>query len=519
MKTAYYNGIINTISQGIIEAFVEENGIIIFTGTNEDCLRISDTQVDLNNNYVLPGFNDSHMHLLGYGRYLANVQLHETKSIKEIQMQLMKRLNNNSKWIIGRGFNDDYFYVPGLPSKNDLDYISKSRPICITRCCGHLLVCNSKAIELANVTKNTTIEGGKFDLDKGIFYESAMELIYNAIDSEDEDQITDYIKVAQKELNRYGITSISSDDFMTLSNDYQRPLNVFQRMSLNNELTIRITEQAQFKDLKSFKKFIDVDKDNIKQNDYFKIGPLKLLQDGSLGAKTAALTNGYIDDLNNHGVTIYTENELDEFIKLAYTNNMAVCTHVIGDKALDMVLDSYGKFIDKSNQLNYGLVHVQITRLDQLQRIADMHLHCYIQSIFIDYDSKILNQRVDENLAKISYAFKRLYDTTTISNGSDCPVEFPNVLKGIQLAITRESIDGYGTMNKNEALSLEEALKTFTINGAIANRQNYNIGSLEEGKFADFIVLSNDISKTDIYKIKDISVLKTYINGLLVYEK
>ena len=195
---------------------------------------------------------------------------------------------------------------------------------------------------------------------------------------------------------------------------------------------------------------------------------------------------------------------------------MPFAIHVIGDKALDIVLDTYDKVKIEGNILPNGLVHVQITRPEQLQRIIDNKLHCYIQSIFIDYDGTIVKDRVG-NLADTSYAFKTLYENTNVSNGSDCPVEMPDVIKGIACAVTRKDFNG-DCLNKDEALSVKQAIDSFTINGYKTSLENDDKGKIEVGFKADFVLLDQDLENIDPNEIINTKVKMTIFNGEVVYE-
>lgn len=502
-------------------AFVEDEGKIIFVGSDKEALQYSQDVVDLNGKYVYPGFNDSHMHVVNYGKTLKNVMLTDyTSSLKEM-LEELKRHVKEGQWLLGRGWNHDYFQdVHRFPTREDLDTISQDTPIVITRTCGHVCVANSKAIELACIN-NQDISGGSYDLESGMFKENATFLIYDAIPQPTIEDIKEYILLAQKNLNSYGITSVHSDDFLSATSNYKDALQALEELSQENKLTIRIYEQSQFLHLDSLKEFISNGYHTGIGNEYFKIGPLKMLGDGSLGARTAFLSKPYYDDPNTQGMAVYTQEELKAMFDYAHTHDMQIAIHAIGDGILDWVLEAYVKVLKKHPKENHrhGIVHCQITREDQLKKFENMHLHAYVQTLFLDYDNHIVSQRVDPQIAKTSYHFKTLYETTTLSNGSDCPVEEPIVLKGIQLAITRTSMDGTGPYLPQQALIVKEAIDSYTKNGAYASFEENRKGQIKEGMYCDFVVLDQDILKTDIEHIKDIQVLQTYIAGKKVYQR
>lgn len=500
-------------------ALVEEDGKIIYVGDDLGALKYPGEKIDLNQKFIYPGFNDSHMHLVNYGQSLKNVQLEKyTDSLLALLNELKKHLVKN-KWLIGRGWNHDYFNdIDRFPTRQDLDKISSSEPIVITRACGHVLVANSCAIKIANIT-NEVIEGGSYDLQAGLFKENAMQLIYNKIPNPTIADIKEYILLGQKKLHSYGITSIQSDDLISATCNYQDALTAFEQLVQENKLTVRIYEQVQLSNLDILKEFIKKGYKTGKGDAWFKIGPLKIIGDGSLGARSAYLSEPYYDDQKVQGIYIHTKEEIKKMLDYANKNNMQIAVHAIGDGILDWVIEGYEEALKNNPRKNHrhGIVHCQITRIEQLKKYQQLHLHGYIQSVFLDYDNHIINQRVNPVIARTSYNFKTLQEITTISNGSDCPVEEPNVLKGIQLAVTRTSLDGTGPYLKEQALTRQEAIESFTSGGAYASFEETVKGHIEVGKYCDFVVLSDNILAVDVNKIKDIKVLATYVAGKLVY--
>ncbi len=455
------------------QAFVVENKKFIYVGNNEEALKYKDENsklIDLDEKFVCPGFNDSHMHVLGYGYSLKMINLsrktssleemknaikeyinsnklrenewicgrgwnhdyfndvnrfpttRKTSSLEEMKNAIKEYINSNklreNEWICGRGWNHDYFNdVNRFPTKDDLDEISTEYPICIIRACGHVCVVNSKALELAGINKNTLqIEGGQFDIDEnnepnGIFRENALNLIYNKIPKPDKEDIKNMILKACESLNSYGVTSAQTDDFIVFPGvDYEVIINAYKELANEGKLTVKIYEQAQLAQKEELESFLSkgyttgVGDDYFKigplkllgdgslgartaylnepysddnstlsflskgyttgvGDDYFKIGPLKLLGDGSLGARTAYLNEPYSDDNSTFGICTYTQEQFDEMVEIAHKNNMQVAIHAIGDKAMDMVVNSIEKALDKYPRDNHrhGVVHCQLT--------------------------------------------------------------------------------------------------------------------------------------------------------------
>jgi predicted amidohydrolase YtcJ len=245
-----------------------------------------------------------------------------------------------------------------------------------------------------------------------------------------------------------------------------------------------------------------------------------MLGDGALGARTAYLSKPYADAPDTRGLSVFTQEVFDEMIGYANEKQMQVAVHCIGDACLDMVLHSIEKALDAHprDDHRHGIVHCQITRPDQLQKMANLQLHIYAQSIFLDYDLHIVEDRVGKELAQSSYSWKTLMDKgVTVSNGSDCPVELPNVMGGIQCAVTRRDLKGEGPYLPQEAFTVREALDSFTKAGAKSSFEESIKGEIKPGMLADFVILGKNPFETDADKLKDIPILTTFLAGKPVY--
>ena len=516
------------------EAVGVKGNKIVKVGANEELLNLKNDDtvtVDLEGKAMVPGFNDSHMHLLNYGYSLVQADLIGVKSIDEIneRVKAFIAINNiaDGDWVQGRGWNQDYFNGEKVfPTRYDLDKISKEHPIVVTRTCGHVAVINSKAIEILDLDKEIpVIEGGEIDLDEkglpvGVIRENALGFVKRLIPSHNMEEIKNMIKTAAESLNKEGITSVGSDDFGALSGvDYEVIIQAYKELAENNEINVRIYEQSRFKEYEDVKEFYDKGYKTGTGDERFKIGPLKLMLDGSLGARTAALNGPYSDDENAKGVVTMSQEYLDSLVKLAHENDSHVAIHGIGDRTIDMCLDAIEKVIDGENKLRHGIVHVQITDEDILNRLKELDVLALIQPIFLDYDWKIVRDRVGEEREKTSYNWKTMVDSgVNIACGSDAPVETFNVLKGIYEAVTRKDLEGNPSEGWliDQALTIDEAIYGYTMGGAFASFEEDIKGSIEEGKLADMVVLSEDIKAVHPDEIKDITVDMTIFDGSIV---
>ena len=530
MKTAFYNARVYTGELPLQEALIVENGKFSAVGSNEEILaQEADCVIGLGGKFVCAGFNDSHMHLLNLGQALSVAPLHlYTGSLQEMILCLQQMQPGRGGWIIGRGWNQDFFAdIHRMPNRWDLDQVSKDHPVCAIRACGHAMVVNSKALELLDITaESSQIPGGEIVMEggipNGVLFDNAMDLVYAAVPAPGKEDIKAMLRAACGMLNTNGITSCQSDDYGVFQNVPWQVINeAYQELEADGTLTVRVYEQANFTSLPALSSFTEKGNNTGIGSEFFRIGPLKMLGDGALGARTAYLTIPYADSPDTHGLSVFTPEVFDEMIGYAHEQGMQVAVHCIGDACLDLVLNSIEKALAAHPRADHrhGIVHCQITRPDQLERIAKLGLHVYAQSIFLDYDLHIVNARVGEELANSSYSWKTLMNKgVTVSNGSDCPVELPNVMGGIQCAVTRCDLKAKGPYLPGEAFTVQEALDSFTKAGAKASFEETIKGQIIPGMLADFVVLGENPFDAESSMLKEIPVLAAYLDGRPVYQ-
>lgn len=532
MRTIYYNAAIYTGNLPLMEAFGVEDDVFFFTGSKEEALKqTADRFVDLKGAFVCAGFTDSHMHLLNYGQSLVIAPLYlHTGSLEDILQCLKETAPGPGGWILGRGWNQDYFTdAVRMPNRWDLDKVSADHPVCAVRACGHALSVNRKALEILGITAETAQpEGGQIVIENGvpngIFFDNAMDLVYAAFPAPGKENLKQMILAACGDLNARGITSVHSDDYCVFRNlPWQEVNAAFRELEQEGRLTVRVYEQANFTEVSALREFMDAGNLTGSGTDLFRIGPLKMLGDGALGARTAFLSQPYADDPSTRGISVFSQREFDELISCANAHNMQCAIHCIGDACLDMVLSALEKALSEHPRTNHrhGIVHCQITRPDQLRKIAEMGLHVYAQSIFLDYDIHMVKDRVGEKLADTSYSWKTLKNLgATVSNGSDCPVELPDVLGGIQCAVSRTDLKAsVAPYLPEEAFTVQEALDSFTSGGAYASFEELRKGKILPGMLADFVLLDATPFSEKVSNIRNISVLETYLAGKKVFTK
>jgi len=536
MKTCLYNGHIYQGNKKFCEALLIEDGVIVKAGKMEDILlEASDFKpIDLEGKTVLPGFNDSHMHLFNLGETYGQAKINDAKSVEDL-IRIVKEFKDKNpdlckKGIYARGFNNDYFEKDKrLPNKDDLDSISKDIPIVLSRVCGHVCVCNSKALEMLdekygfnNLPASELFKDSKGNL-TGVVSEFTVFKASALIEDFTPEVKEKLVLKALRYCASVGLTSIQSNDV----NDFEKEGHIFNLIDdlyqKHNDL-IRYEHQCCFSDFASFKKTLENKNYKLKyQNPKITLGPLKLYKDGSLGARTAEMYEDYYDEKNNRGIGVNSQEEIEKYTKLANEYKLQVITHAIGDKAVDEVANAYIKANgDKKNKNRHGIVHCQITNMDMLKKFGENNLYLLYQPIFLEYDLHIVNQRVGEKLASTSYAFKTSRKLgAKVSFGSDCPIEDCNPFYNLHCAINRLDLNNQPEKpySENECLDVYEAIDDFTVGSAYGQFKERKLGLLIEGYLADLVIIKEDIFKMDKRKIKDIKPIMTMVNGDIVYKR
>lgn len=547
------------------EAVAIEGNKIIAVGSNQEIMKLADEQTDIINlggRTLIPGFNDSHMHLTNYAVSLNMLHLSACQSIEELietGRNYLECHQGHRGWLGGRGWNQDFFHDKEFPNRHDLDKISTEVPIYFVRACGHVLVTNTKALEIIGCMKEVppidgeSIDVGHNGIPTGVFREAGLYKVFNTIEAPTVEEIKSHIKKGIQQALRYGITSIQTDDFETYSDkDYNKIIKAYKELEDEGQLHIRIYEQCLLQSYEKLEKFLSQGYKTGQGTSFFKIGPLKLLADGSLGARTAYMTEAYHDDKSTCGIPVFSQRELDKIVMRAHQAGMQIAVHCIGDGTLEMTLNSIEKALDhedtrgnqcgrlsglegKSNDLEeesnqfqkrkvkrHGVVHCQITSKKQLERMSAYNMLAYAQPIFLDYDISIVEDRVGITRSKESYNFKTMLDLGMATPySSDCPVETLDVMKGIYCAVNRQTLKGHPRDGwlPDQKVTLGQALYNYTLAGAYASFEEDIKGSIEVGKLADLVLVDRQIDKVTLDHIKDVKVIMTMVDGVIKYDK
>lgn len=542
MKILFKNGNIVTMEDTLqrAEAMIVEGKRFQYVGTLDGALEVLKDEeykkVDLGGKLVIPGFNDSHMHFLHYAKGLRSVNLVGTKSIDEIKERMAERISHRElgdlSWIEGEGWNHDYFEgEKRFPNKFDLDDISKVVPMLVMRACFHIGALNSAGLKLMGINKETAPQFG--DLvevlpngePNGVIKERLLDDVKAKISTLNPEIIKDIIITAQEKAWEQGLTSVQSDDVgYTPNYDYDLLFKCLRELEEDGKLKIRISEQCLLTEKTIVENFFEKGYHYGWGTDKTRVSCVKILSDGSLGARTAALRSPYKDDSSTKGIEVFTQDSLNELVLISHKNNCPVAIHAIGDRAVEMSLDAIenGQRVYPGKNLRDGIVHCQITDEGLLNRIRDLKVLTLVQPIFIDYDMNIVESRVGAELTETSYAWKTMIDKEIhTSFGTDCPVESFNTMQNLYTAVTRKNLTGKEKkiFLPKEKISMEEALKAYTIEGAYASGEEQIKGSITAGKLADFIVLDKDLfNLNNEEEILETKVIATYFEGELVYK-
>ncbi len=456
----------------------------------------------------IPAFIDSHLHMLGIGYYQEILDLSKYKSIKEINEALKNK--KNLPIIIGRGWNQENLLEKKLITKEDIQNIEV--PTILFRICGHVACVNQAMLNLMGIDSNhPQVPGGSYDIHTGVFNEKALGLIYQHLPQPTKKDLRRYLLNANEILLRNGITKVASDDFSSFNVPYEDIIEVINEVDNEGLLDVEITEQVNLP-LPLLKDFIAKGYANKKYKN-FKMGPLKILADGSLGGRTASLNQPYSDDLENSGILTFTDSELKELVDLANQCNMDSVIHAIGDKTIDQVI-SVIRESDKiypRKDTSHAIIHNQVATKKQIELMKTYNIGAIVQPIFINSDIKIVEDRLGER-AKESYLFKTMVESVKTGLSTDSPVEPVNPFYNIYCAVTRKSVDfpEYLPLNPEESMTIEAAVKAYTLD---------NLRYVYETELRDYLEIDTDIYNISNDKLKDVIVLKTYKNNKLVYER
>jgi hypothetical protein len=520
----FLDGSVITVNDSfdIKEAIAVKGKRIMRVGTDDEIRGLigENTKViDLRGRSVLPGFEDSHIHFLALAAVENQIDLSDAKDIGAIVEAIRKKAENapDGSWLLGRGWdqekmawNREYRW----PSKEELDMASENRPVFLLRICGHIATVNSKALKIAGIDGNTQDpEGGRIDHDgngepTGILREKAIDLVRAHIPLEAlRPSQTDIERMIDQALAN-GITCIEE------AGTDRNGIETYIRLVEENRLKLRVNLLLNEEMTDEFSAAGMISPYPIR-NERLRVCGMKCYADGSLGGRTAALREPYDDDRSNRGI-LKAFGELYEIYKKAHSAGLQCCTHAIGDGAIERALEANARSYDdlglETGTFRDRIEHCQIMDEGLMDEMRSQKVIASIQFSFAYSDSSWAESRIGERI-RTSYAWRTLAEKgVRCCGGTDAPIESFVPLIGIERIITRAD-------NPAQALTLEQAVRLYTSDSAYAQWQEDRLGSLETGKVADMIVLSDDIMRSEPYRISGIMVDMTLVDGAIVYSR
>lgn len=515
------NGLVYTVDSSFStkQSFAVGNGVFLATGSNDEILKSFESElvIDAGGKPVFPGLIDGHCHFYGYAMGLhKTIDLKTTKSFDEI-LQLLKRYHetHSNLWITGRGWDQNDWGRKEFPDNSMLNQLFPDNPVMLTRVDGHAVLANNAALRFAGITAQTRVNGGIVVLKdgkvSGILLDNAADLMKEAIPEDDRQQKEGALLDAQRDCFQVGLTSVvdAGLDYGTVMMIDSLQQSGKLKMRINAMLSPSQRNMSEFVENGAF------------QKERLTVNSIKLYADGALGSRGALLLKPYSDDPGNYGIRMATPDSLYQILAKAYDKNFQVNTHCIGDSANRMMLHLYGEVLKGPNDRRWRIEHAQVIDKDDFQLFAKFNIIPSIQSTHCTSDMYWAGSRLGPVRVKDAYAYKKLLQQNGwLINGTDFPVEGINPVLTFFAAIARTAVDGYpeGGFQMENALSREEALRSMTIWAAKGSFEDAIKGSIEPGKLADFVILDKDIMKVGQADIPGIKVLKTYLDGELVFE-
>lgn len=483
-------------------------------------------QVDIQGRTVIPGLIDAHGHVFGLGEMLTELDLTTSTSLQGAQEAIAAyaKANGSSQWLVGRGWNQEIWKLGRFPTAAELDKVESARPVVLSRVDGHATWVNSKALQLAGITDQTPDPaGGKIMRDAqgkatGILVDAASSLVEKHIPKKTEAQARAVLDKSLGRIAAMGLTSVH-DAGMGVGEDA-----LYREYADQGKLTTRVVgmiggTEKDFDTLSAKGPLLSYGKDGT-----YTLRSVKLYSDGALGSRGAAMIQPYSDEKKTHGLLFRTAASLHGMMEKAMKKGYQVNVHAIGDAGNRQVLDGFAKLINTTGtqNLRHRIEHAQVVAPKDIQRFKTIGVIPSMQPTHATSDMNMAEARVGSERIKGAYAWRTfLHQGSRVACGSDFPVESPNPFYGLHAAVTRQDAGGKPVAGwyPNEAMSLKEALRCFTLDAAWAGHQDKDTGSLEVGKYADFIVIDSDLFTMPTYDIHKVGVLQTWVGGKQVYEK
>ncbi len=502
----------------VAEAMAINDGKIVAVGTNDEIMKKFSAReaIDAGGKIIYPGFIDAHSHFVGYGRSLFQVNLFGCNSWTEVLQRVQKFAaeHPDEKWIRGRGWDQNKFPGKQYPSNDSLNLLFPNTPVLLTRVDGHAAVANTKALELAKVKPNQKLTGGEVETKDGkltgILIDNAVDLVDNVVPKASKEDYTKWLTAAEQNCFAQGLTTLS--DCGIMYNEAEMIDQLQDDKKLNVRLYVMLSDVKE-----NYDKYLSK---GPYKTDRLYIKGFKLYGDGALGSRGACLLHPYSDKKDWFGFLLSNPTHFDSVANILSKTEFQMCTHAIGDSGNRSILNIYAKYLNGKNDKRWRIEHAQVVNQNDFNLFGANSIVPSVQPTHATSDMYWAEERLGKERIKGAYAYKELLQQNGwIPLGTDFPVEDISPFKTFLAAVIRKDASGFPAtgFQMNNALTREEAIRGMTIWAAKAGFMENEIGSLQIGKKADFIMLDKDLMKVGEKDILNVKVQGTFINGKKVY--
>jgi predicted amidohydrolase YtcJ len=519
VDTLFFNAHVYTINENndTASAFAVANGKIVAVGNEAELLNKFEVKekIDLEGQYVYPGFNDAHSHFYGLGQYMHTVDLTGTKSWSDV-LERCKAFHqkNNGKYILGRGWDQNDWEDKEYPTNDELNTLFPNIPVVLKRVDGHAAIVNDTVLKLSALMYCGKMIGGelirKNDKLTGVLIDNAVDRAENVIPKTSLSEKIKALKDAEKICFQHGLTTVCDAG---LDKDI---IDLIDSLQKAKELTIRVYAMISATDA-NLDYYLN---QKPYKTDRLNVGSFKMYGDGSLGSRGACLLQPYSDMKDHSGFLLTQKNKIEEYIKRIAASPYQLCTHCIGDSANRFVLATYASYLKEKNDRRWRIEHAQVMHPSDYLYYKNYSIIPSVQPTHATSDMYWAKDRLGDERVKNAYAYKTLLQQNGwLPLGTDFPVESVNPLYTFYSAVARKDADGFPAdgFQMENALTREEALRGITIWPAKADFEEKEKGTIEPNKFADFVVLDVDMMKDDLVKIRNTKPKATYVSGKKVY--
>jgi predicted amidohydrolase YtcJ len=519
----FVNGTVYTVDSAFsnAEAVAVREGKIVAVGTAAELQKKYSAKetIDLQGKFLYPGFIDAHAHFYRYGLGLREADLTGTTSWAEC-MQILKQhvATNNLKaneWVIGRGWDQNDWAVKEFPNNDSLNKLFPNNPVVLVRIDGHAAIVNQTALEKSKIDATTKLVGGDVMLKEGkptgILIDNAIDLVNSNIPAPTEEQVQSALLQAQKNCFAVGLTTI--DDCGLNYEEVQQIEKAYSSGALKMRLYVMLSDNQN--------NFNAIFKRGKIKTDQLNVSSFKVYADGALGSRGACMLRPYDDRQGHYGFLLSNPSHFDSVASVIYQNNFQMCTHAIGDSGNRAILNIYGKYLKEKNDRRWRIEHAQVVNEKDFALFEQFSIVPSVQPTHATSDMYWAEQRIGAFRIRGAYAFNDLLKQNGwIPLGTDFPVEDIDPVKTFYAAVFRKDAKGWpadGFQTEN-ALTREATVRGMTIWAAKSNFEEKEKGSIEPGKFADFVIMDTDLMTASFEKVLKAKVIKTICNGEVVYQ-